>query len=164
MSAPDPAALPYRRGVGIVLINLDGLVWVGERHDMPGAWQMPQGGIDDGEAPRDTALRELAEETGAHGVEILAESADWYSYDLPPELLGLVWGGRYRGQTQKWFVCRFMGEDSEFDLDVAGDGEFSRWRWVTAEALPGLIVPFKRRLYESILSEFHSVIGAPSGK
>ena len=164
MSAPDPAALPYRRGVGVVLINRDGLVWVGERHDMPGAWQMPQGGIDDGEMPRDTALRELAEETGTRSAEILAESADWYSYNLPPELLGRVWGGRYRGQTPTRFVCRFTGEDGEFDLDVAGDGEFSRWRWVTAEALPSLIVPFKRPLYEKILLEFHAVIGASRDK
>lgn len=154
MSGPDPATLPYRRGVGVVLLNRDKLVWVGERHDMPGAWQMPQGGIDEGEAPRDAALRELAEETGVRSVEILAESADWHHYDLPADLMGRVWGGRYRGQQQKWFVCRFMGEDSEIDLDVAGVGEFCRWRWVTAGALPGLIVPFKRPLYERILQEF----------
>ena len=147
----------------MVLLNRDKLVWVGERRDMPGAWQLPQGGIDEGEAPRDAALRELAEGTGVRSAEILAESADWHHYDLPPELMGRVWGGRYRGQRQKWFVCRFTGEDSEIDLDVAGVGEFSRWRWATSEALPGLIVPFKRSLYENILREFRAVIESRPG-
>lgn len=163
MSVAAAGALPYRRGVGVVLLNRDSLVWVGERHDMQGAWQMPQGGIEEGEMPRDAAVRELAEETGVRSAEILAESADWHHYDLPPELMGRVWGGRYRGQQQKWFVCRFTGEDSEIDLDVAGDGEFCRWRWVSTEALPGLIVPFKRPLYENILREFRAVIESRPG-
>ncbi len=154
MSGVDPAALPYRSGVGVMLLNRDGRVWVGERHDRPGAWQMPQGGIDSGEAPRAAAMRELEEETGARNVEVLAEKGDWLAYDLPPELVARVWGGRYRGQRQKWFACRFLGEDGEIELGASGHGEFSAWRWVGIVELPRLVVPFKRALYETVLEEF----------
>ena len=100
------------------------------------------------------ALRELEEETGTRNVEVLAETGDWLAYDLPPELVARVWGGRYRGQRQKWFACRFLGEDGEIELGAAGHGEFSAWRWIEIAELPRLIVPFKRDLYETVLEEF----------
>jgi len=158
MSSSDPGKLPYRRGVGVMLLNRDNLAWIGERHDMPGAWQMPQGGIHKGETPREAALRELTEETGVSSVVFLAESADWHHYDLPTKLIGRLWGGRYRGQQQKWFACRFTGEDREVDLDVQGQAEFFRWRWIKPEMLPSLIVPFKCALYKRILHEFSETI------
>ena len=152
-----PAAaelLPYRPGVGVMLFNRAGRVFVGRRLDMPSAaWQMPQGGIDEGETPRAAALRELAEEIGTAKAEFLAESRDWYAYDLPPELRPRLWGGRYRGQRQKWFALRFTGVDADVDL-ATKHPEFIAWQWAAPESLPGLIVPFKRRLYRDLLAEF----------
>lgn len=144
---------PYRPGVGIMLFSREGRVFVAKRIDTPDAWQMPQGGIDEGEDPRDAALRELKEEIGTANAIILAESRDWHAYDLPPRLRGRVWGGRFRGQRQKWFAARFMGEDAEIDLATAHP-EFDAWKWVALPALPTLIVPFKRPLYAALIDEF----------
>lgn len=152
------AALPYRPGVGIFLLNAAGEVFVAQRIDTrQEAWQMPQGGIDDGETPRQAALREMAEEIGTNKAEILAESRHWLSYDLPPELVSKVWKGRYRGQKQKWFALRFLGEDSDIDL-ATPDPEFLSWRWLAADRLPDLIVPFKRTLYRDVLAEFADLL------
>ena len=153
--------LPYRPCVGIMLINRDGLVWIGRRFDKAneeGAgewWQMPQGGLDEGEDPGAAALRELEEETSARSAEIIAETPDWLIYDLPDHLIGKAWKGRYRGQKQKWFAARFLGEDSEFDLAPAGHKpEFDAWRWASMEELAGLVVPFKRNVYEQVVTAF----------
>ena len=146
--------LPYRPCVGIMLFNRDGMVFVGRRIDATSdAWQMPQGGIDEGESPRHAALRELKEEVGTADAEIVAESARWYSYDLPGDLAGQVWGGRFRGQTQKWFAMRFMGADSDINI-ATHEPEFDAWQWVAMERLPELIVPFKRQLYLDLVREF----------
>ncbi len=153
----DPANLPYRPGVGIMLLNPAGRVFVARRIDMPSeAWQMPQGGIDPGEAPAAAAFRELEEETGTAAAEIVAESEGWLDYDLPPELIGKLWEGRYRGQTQKWFAMRFLGNDA--DIDIATEHpEFDDWKWAGIEELPALIVPFKRALYSELVRLFRPV-------
>ena len=149
-----PGSLPYRLGVGLVLFNAEGLVWAGRRIDQKGdAWQMPQGGIDDGETPEEAVLRELEEEIGTGKAEIIAESGDWLTYELPPELVGVAWKGRYRGQKQKWFALRFTGQDSDIRIDTEHP-EFAEWRWVEFERLIELIVPFKRELYQQITAEF----------
>ncbi|MEN8837215.1 MAG: RNA pyrophosphohydrolase [Celeribacter marinus] len=151
----DASTLPYRPCVGVVLINAQGKVFVGERIDTPGAWQMPQGGIDAGEAPRDAALRELWEETGikSSAVEVIAETSDWLTYDLPDELLGKVWKGKYRGQKQLWVLITFSGTDA--DIQIATDHpEFSKWKWSDRVALVDSIVPFKRDIYERVVEEF----------
>jgi putative (di)nucleoside polyphosphate hydrolase len=148
----DPSRLPYRLGVGVMLLNGDGSVFVAKRIDTPDAWQMPQGGIDPGEDPRAAALRELEEEIGTANALILGESRDWHIYDLPPHLVGSVWGGRYRGQKQKWFAARFMGRDAEIDLATAHP-EFDAWKWVALGDLTSLIVPFKRPLYQAVVAE-----------
>lgn len=154
-----PEDLPYRAGAGVVLVNRDGLIFAGQRIDSPAgtpaAWQMPQGGIDKGESPREAALRELVEETGvdARLVNIEAETADWVTYDLPPELLGNVWKGKYRGQRQKWFLLRFHGLDEDVRIDTE-HAEFSAWRWMMPEDLAKGIVPFKRAIYDQVLAEF----------
>ena len=154
--------LPYRACAGIMLANKDGQVFVGQRIDKApegDAWQMPQGGIDKGETPRDAALRELTEETGISPdlVDIIAESAGEHYYDLPPELMGVIWGGKYRGQRQQWFLMRFKGQDS--DVHIATEhAEFSKWQWVAPDQLAQLIVPFKRRLYEAVVAEFQDLI------
>ena len=150
-----PGGLPYRPCAGVVLMNAEGLVFAGQRIDMPGAWQMPQGGIDGDETPRDAALRELTEETGVapDKVEVLAETPGWVYYDLPPELLGKVWKGRYGGQRQKWVLMRFLGEDADIRIDT-DHPEFQEWRWMPPTALLENIVPFKRGVYEEVLAAF----------
>lgn len=156
MTLPDSELSLYRPGVGIMLLNRDGNVFVGRRIDMPAglaAWQMPQGGIDPGETPRDAALRELREEVGTDRAEILGETRGWLRYDLPGEIAGMAWGGRYRGQRQKWFAMRFTGEDSDIDPAASGEPEFDAWEWVAPDRLPELIVPFKRRLYLDIVGD-----------
>lgn len=152
------AHLPYRKGVGVLLLNPADEVFVAQRIDTAAeAWQMPQGGIDKGETPRDAALRELREETGIEAVEVLAESRAWLTYDLPYDLVPKVWKGRYRGQKQKWFALRFMGADSEIDI-ATRKPEFSAWRWAAPRELTELIVPFKRRLYVKVLAEFADLL------
>jgi putative (di)nucleoside polyphosphate hydrolase len=144
----------YRRGVGIMLFNRAGLVLVAKRKDTPGnAWQMPQGGIDLNEEPRAAALRELEEEIGTANAEIVAETRNWLLYDLPDDLIGKVWGGRYRGQAQKWFAVRFLGSDAEINPAKHQDPEFSDWKWAPLAQLPELIIGFKRELYKSLVAE-----------
>lgn len=155
-----PSGLPYRPCAGVVLINGDGLVFAGQRIDNPGhAWQMPQGGIDAGETPREAALRELVEETGvtADLVDVIGESPDWVTYDLPPELLGKVWKGRFGGQQQKWLALRFLGVDSDVRIDTEHP-EFDRWQWMPARDLIASIVPFKRAVYEQVFRDFKDLI------
>ena len=158
----DPAGLPYRPCVGVMLVNAEGRVFVGQRIDSKegDAWQMPQGGIDDGEELHPAALRELEEETGiaADLVTILAESREEYLYDLPDQLIGKLWGGRYRGQRQRWLLVRFNGEDEQIRLDAHAHPEFLAWRWVEPEQLPDLIVPFKKRVYRQVVEEFRALI------
>jgi putative (di)nucleoside polyphosphate hydrolase len=152
--------LPYRPCVGVTLINPAGLIWAGRRLDSTAeAWQMPQGGIDAGEKPRAAALRELEEETGikAPSVKFLAKTHHWLTYDLPPELLGKVWGGKYRGQRQKWFLFRFDGEDAEVDI-AKEHPEFSAWRWISAEEMLAAIVPFKREVYAKVIQSFRAYL------
>ncbi len=155
MTPQEIARLPYRRNVGIMLINAAGQVFVGQRKDYQGdAWQMPQGGIDAGEDPRNAALRELEEETGISPdlIEIEAETDGWHAYDLPHELVAKLWKGRYRGQEQKWFLMRFHGRDSDVNIETEHP-EFEAWKWIDKDALIGAIVPFKRAVYESVLAE-----------
>lgn len=156
------AALPYRPCVGVMMVNAHGRVFVGKRIDSKegDAWQMPQGGIDDGEDLHPAGMRELAEETGvpAHLVTIIAESREEHFYDLPPELVGKLWRGKYRGQRQKWLLLRFNGEDSDIRLDAHDPAEFLDWKWVEPELLPDLIVPFKRRVYRQVVDEFRDLI------
>ncbi|MBI1777286.1 MAG: RNA pyrophosphohydrolase [Proteobacteria bacterium] len=137
-----------------MLLNRQRLVWVGERQDAPGAWQMPQGGIDAGESAAAAAMRELHEEVGTDKAEIIAESKAWLTYDLPRHLAKRSWSGRWRGQRQKWFLLRFTGEDRDVDVSRHHPPEFSSWRWVGIDALVGLAVSFKRPLYECVVEEF----------
>lgn len=154
--------LPYRPCAGFMLVNAEGRVFVGQRIDPSahGYWQMPQGGIDKGEDVREAALRELAEEVGvpADKVEVIAQTSRPICYDLPPELVGKVWKGKYRGQEQHWFLGRFLGEDADIDLNAHDPAEFNEWRWIAPDQLPELIIPFKRAVYEEVLAEFHDLI------
>jgi putative (di)nucleoside polyphosphate hydrolase len=153
--------LPYRRCVGVMLTNGKGGVFVGSRLDREAgeAWQMPQGGIDKGEDLETAARRELFEETGITSIKILSQSKDWLNYDLPPELLGKALKGKYRGQTQKWFLARFTGAEAEIRLDLH-EPEFEAWKWVPVDDLPKVIVPFKRKLYEDLVAEFGQAVKA----
>lgn len=150
---------PYRPCVGVVLANPSGLIFTGERIDTLGAWQMPQGGIDDGETPAAAALRELEEETGLPPslVTVEAEHPDWVLYDLPEHLVGRLWKGRFRGQTQKWFLLRFHGTDSDIDI-AKHDHEFARWRWSTPDEVLRDIVPFKRSVYDQVIAAFRPAL------
>ena len=160
--------LPYRPCAGMMVLNRDGLVFIGRRIDGPEhvdnthAWQMPQGGIDPDEDPYPAALRELYEETNIRSVEKLGEIGEWLIYDIPREIVGQAWQGRYRGQKQKWYALRFTGDESEIDIaHPAGghDPEFVEWRWEPMQNLPRLIVPFKRTVYERVVAEFARFAG-----
>src|SRR5262249_32599456 len=155
--------LPYRPCVGVMVLNRAGLVFIGRRIDGPEhvdashAWQMPQGGLDRGEDPYRAALRELREETNISSVALLAEAREWLAYDLPPAVAASVWRGRYRGQSQKWYAFRLVGDESEIDVAHPAGGhkpEFAEWRWEPMQHLPDLVIPFKRRVYEQVVTEF----------
>jgi putative (di)nucleoside polyphosphate hydrolase len=149
--------LPYRPCVGIMLFNHDGLVFVGKRIDQTvEGWQMPQGGIDEGETPRQAVLRELREEVGTDKAEIIGEMENWLTYDLPPHLVGVAFHGRFKGQRQKWFALRFTGQDPDIDI-TAHEPEFAEWKWLALEALPQLIVPFKRDTYQQVIESFRNL-------
>lgn len=158
----DLTALPYRPCVGVMLVNRQGLVFVGKRIDNRegDAWQMPQGGIDDGEDLHTAAYRELWEETGVkeQHVALIAQTREELLYDLPDELLGRLWGGQFRGQRQHWLLGRFAGEDSDIDIAAHDPAEFCEWKWVEPDQLPDLIVPFKKRVYQTVLEEFRALI------
>ncbi len=149
--------LPLRPCVGIALVNQEGLLFAGQRHDnLAEAWQMPQGGIDEGESPYNAAIRELQEETGvgAENVELLAESREWLDYELPAELVGRIWNGRFRGQRQRWFLFRLLAGDDAIDIDSHETREFRCWDWLPQNRLRELVVPFKRHVYEQLFEEF----------
>ncbi|MDO5659251.1 MAG: RNA pyrophosphohydrolase [Paracoccus sp. (in: a-proteobacteria)] len=153
-----PNGLPYRPCAGVVLINRDGLVFAGQRIDNPGhAWQMPQGGIDKGETPREAALRELGEETGlpASAVEVVAQTEDWVYYDLPDELLGKIWKGKYGGQCQQWVLMRLTGDEALINI-ATEHPEFDKWQWMRADDLIERIVPFKRDVYTKVFAAFRA--------
>ena len=151
--------LPYRSNVGIMMVNEKGFVFVGQRLDNnQNAWQMPQGGIDAGEDPETAAYRELLEETGVkkQDVRFVASSSQWLSYDLPEDLIPILWNGKFRGQKQKWFLFKFLGEDG--DINIATEHpEFSKWKWISKENLLKEIVPFKKSVYENVLKEFKNI-------
>ena len=156
MTPQEIENLPYRPCVGVVLMNSEGRIFAAQRIDNPGpAWQMPQGGIDDGEKPKAAALRELWEETGvtADLVTIVAKTEDWVTYDLPHDLVPTIWKGRYRGQKQKWFLLRFNGDDTAINIETEPP-EFSCWAWKTPDEVIASIVPFKRAVYEDVIAEF----------
>lgn len=160
MTPEEIAKLPYRPCVGVMLINADGHVFVGQRKDSEvAAWQMPQGGIDKGEEPQDAALRELWEETGipADLVEVLGATGDWVTYDLPDHLVGRVWKGKYRGQKQIWYLLRFLGTDDQVNIETEHP-EFSEWAWLPADQLVANIVPFKRDVYAHVVDELGAQI------
>jgi putative (di)nucleoside polyphosphate hydrolase len=161
--------LPYRPCAGLTVLDWAGRVFIGRRSDGPEhidethVWQMPQGGIDPGEDPWPAALRELYEETSIRSVVRLGEIGDWLTYDIPRDIVGQAWGGKYRGQTQKWFALRFTGEDSEINISSPGGGahkpEFIDWKWEVMARLPDLVVPFKRPIYERVVLEFSKFAG-----
>jgi len=153
--------LPYRPCVGAMLVNAKGGVLVAKRLDSKADyWQMPQGGIDEGEDPAKAVLRELQEETGTSKAEIIARSEHWRTYDLPDDLIGKLWGGKYRGQRQKWFALKFLGKDCDINIEAHEIPEFSDWKWVEIDDLVNLVVPFKRALYRDIVMELQPLIGS----
>lgn len=161
----DPDTLPYRPCVGIVLLNAEGRIWIGRRfedlipQEYNRRWQMPQGGIDEGEDPKRAAFRELYEETGVSSASVIAQSQNWVRYELPPEAVGKALKGKFRGQEQKWFAMRFTGDESEINLKPKGHKpEFDAWRWATASEVLDEIVAFKRPAYLAVLDEFCSLI------
>jgi len=160
ISPEEIAALPYRPCVGVMLMDKRGRVFAGQRidSDVP-AWQMPQGGIDKGETPQEAALRELGEETGVspHLVEVVAETADWVTYDLPHDIVPRIWKGRFKGQKQRWVLLRFQGTDADIDIETEIP-EFSEWRWLDPQDVLDNIVPFKRAVYAAVFSEFASLL------
>jgi putative (di)nucleoside polyphosphate hydrolase len=167
------APLPYRPCVGIMLLDRDGRVFIGRRSDGPEhvdathAWQMPQGGIDPDEHPWRAALRELYEETNIRSVKRIGETKGWLTYDIPPEIIGRAWKGKYRGQRQKWYALRFTGDESEIDVVHPAGGheaEFLAWRWEPMENLPALIVPFKRKVYEQVVAAFRHLAAPPRAR
>ena len=150
--------LPLRIGVGIILLNSENKVFVGKRRDNPiDKWQMPQGGVDQNEEYLDAMKRELFEETGVKSIEIIKELNNWYTYELPKKLVGVVWKGKFRGQKQKWYLVKFIGNDSEIDLNT-GKPEFIEWKWVEIDELPNLIVDFKKNIYEKLSIEIKKFI------
>jgi len=152
------SGLPYRLNVGAALFNREGRIFIGRRADIapgvPGHWQLPQGGVDEGEDLRAAVMRELEEEVGTANAAILAEHPDWHVYDLPPHLIGQAFGGRYRGQRQRWFALRFLGEDCDINLDAHTHPEFCAWRWAELGELPSLAVYFKRDIYARLAQDF----------
>jgi len=145
--------LPYRPCVGIMLINKDGLVLVARRKGSKDSWQMPQGGIDKGEKPKQAALRELEEEIGTAKGKVIGKTKGWLKYDLPKKMKGRVWKGKYRGQKQKWFAVKFVGKNKHIDLEASGHAEFDAWKWVTVDELIERIVPFKRAVYKEVVAQ-----------
>ncbi|WP_455477241.1 RNA pyrophosphohydrolase [Bartonella sp. B41] len=164
----DVKDLPYRKGVGILVFNNDGRVWIGRRliafvhgsAEISGGWQLPQGGIDENEDPLDAARRELYEETGMRSIKLIKEAQDWFHYDFPQELVGCTLNNKYRGQMQKWFAFQFTGKISEIAINPPPDGnkaEFDQWKWVDIEILPSIVVSFKRHVYTKVVSEFRGI-------
>ena len=157
--------LPYRDNVGAVLFNAAGLVLVARRADLPnaegaaGGWQLPQGGMDPGEDPAIAVLREMEEEIGTRNAEVIAEHPEWLRYDLPDHLIGVALGGKWRGQAQKWFALRFLGDDAEIRLDLDPHPEFDAWKWAPLAELPAMAVPFKRAIYERLAVDFAPFAG-----
>tara|TARA_B100002051_G_scaffold139070_1_gene132090 strand:- start:749 stop:1222 length:474 start_codon:yes stop_codon:yes gene_type:complete len=150
--------LPLRLGVGVIVLNDKNKVFVGKRKDNPvDKWQMPQGGVNEGEKLIDAMKRELEEETGIRNIKILKEIDGWSEYELPKNLLGKIWKGKYRGQKQKWFIVKFLGKDNEIDLKTSNH-EFIEWKWLDIESLPGVIVEFKKKVYEELLPKIRDSI------
>ncbi|HEY2446291.1 MAG TPA: RNA pyrophosphohydrolase [Rhizomicrobium sp.] len=154
---------PYRPSVGIMLLNHDGLVFVGKRIDQTAeGWQLPQGGIDEGESVVEAGLREMEEEIGTRNAVVLRELDEWLSYDLPAHLLGVALHGRFRGQRQRWLALRFKGEDSEIDVRTP-EPEFAQWKWIDIETLPRIVVPFKRKTYATVIAAFRDLARPEAG-
>lgn len=156
MNKPDSSEdHAYRPGVGMIIFNKQGFVFVAERLDNPGAWQMPQGGIDEGEDPEIAVFREMEEEIGTRNARIMAMMDEWMYYDIPERTAQKLWGGKYKGQRQKWIALEFLGDDYEIDLEAFDHPEFKRWKWVPITELLDYVVPFKRKVYERVVKEFY---------
>lgn len=150
--------LPYRRGVGIMIVNKDKKVFVGKRIDCKNnSWQMPQGGIDGDETVLEAGIREMYEETNIKNADIISETRGWLYYDIPEFLIGKLWGGRYRGQKQKWILAKFYGNDAEIDI-TKNNREFKLWKWVNIDDLPNMVISFKKQIYSSVICDFHPLI------